>query len=348
MVTPNILFLSFLISSSLALLTILTRNIHGRLTYDTFDGVQKIHSIPTPRIGGLGITISSVILAFFLYPASLMSTIIICSAPIFIAGFIEDINKNVRPIIRLSLAFISGIIFVYITDYKIERIDLFPIDYLLSIYIVSLIFTTFCIGGVINSINIIDGFNGLASGSLIIMLITFSYISFCVGDLELMSLCLNFSAIIFGFFIFNFPYGKIFLGDGGAYFCGFVLVAIAIMLPTRNPDLSPWLSLLICAYPILETIVSIVRKTKRKGHNAGMPDKLHLHMLVHRDLARKVSKSLKVYHLRNSTTSVIMWVLPLSHSLFAILFYDKIVIILVSITISYFTYVYIYKKCTFK
>ena len=126
------------------------------------------------------------------------------------------------------------------------------------------------------------------------------------------------------------------------------LVTIAIMLPTRNPDLSPWLSLLICAYPILETIVSIVRKTKRKGHNAGMPDKLHLHMLVHRDLARKVSKSFKVYHLRNSTTSVIMWVLPLSHSLFAILFYDKIVIILVSIIISYFTYVYIYKKCTFK
>ena len=180
----------------------------------------------------------------------------------------------------------SGLIFILTTEYKIESIDLPLIDSILSIYIVHLLFTIFCIGGVVNSINIIDGINGVAPGFLIIMFMTFSYISFSVDDLEIMKLCLILSFIMMGFFVFNFPYGKIFLGDCGAYFGGFVLASIAVMLPSRNPELTPWVCLLVCAYPILETIVSIARKTKRKGHNASMPDNLHLHMLVHRDLEK--------------------------------------------------------------
>ena len=71
------------------------------------------------------------------------------------------------------------------------------------------------------------------------------------------------------------------------------------MLPFRNPDISPWLSLLICSYPIIETLASIFRKLKRKGSKPTEPDKLHLHMLIYRKFSRKYSKRLKIENMQN-------------------------------------------------
>ena len=348
MINIQILFFAFLISFLFSLLIILTKNYHGKLTNDTFDGVQKIHNVPTPRIGGVGIFFCFIIFNTLFFNNDLLTKIIFSSLPIFISGLIEDINKNVKPNIRLFFAFLSGLLFILSSGYKVESIDFLPIDALLSISLVSFIFTVFCIGGLVNSINIIDGFNGLASGSLILMLIAFSYISWSLGDYEILNICLTCTVIIFGFFIFNFPYGKIFLGDGGAYFCGFIIVSIAIMLPVRNPEISPWLCLLICSYPILETIISIIRKTKRRGHRPSMPDKLHLHMLVYRDLARRISNKLDLLHLRNSITSIIILILPASNCLLAILFYNNKIAIIFSLIFSYLAYNYLYKKCSFR
>ena len=169
-----------------------------------------------------------------------------------------------------------------------HEVDLPVIDWLLSFYIVALLFTGFAMGGVANAINIIDGFNGLAAGSL----------HDHARGLRLRGAPGRrrpgvraghaLRALVLGFFLVNFPLGKIFLGDGGAYFAGFLLAALGVLLPTRNPETSAWTAILICAYPVIETLASMRRKARRNGHSVGQPDRVHFHMLAHRRYARRL------------------------------------------------------------
>ncbi|MBK7655484.1 MAG: glycosyltransferase family 4 protein, partial [Betaproteobacteria bacterium] len=95
-------------------------------------------------------------------------------------------------------------------------------------------FTAFAIAGLSNPINIIDGFNGLASGAVLISLASLGLIAFQVNDLDLMRMCFILSGATLGFVVLNFPFGKIFLGDGGAYLLGFTLAWTSVLLLLRN------------------------------------------------------------------------------------------------------------------
>ena len=128
-----------------------------------------------------------------------------------------------------------------------------------------------------------------------------------VGDDLVFGLALLNGALVLGFFLVNFPHGKIFLGDGGAYFCGFLLAALGVLLPARNPEVSAWTAILICAYPVIETLASMRRKAKRDGHSVGQPDRVHFHMLAHRRYARRLVKRHRGTHLRNPATSLVTW-----------------------------------------
>jgi hypothetical protein len=114
--------------------------------------------------------------------------------------------------------------------------------------------TVFAVAGVANSINIIDGFNGLASMCCVLILLCLAYVGFQVDDLLVAWLALAGVGAVLGFFVWNFPAGLIFLGDGGAYFMGFYLAEVAILLLHRNPTVSPMFPLLLCIYPVFETV----------------------------------------------------------------------------------------------
>ena len=107
-----------------------------------------------------------------------------------------------------------------------------------------------------------------------------------MGDEFVATAALIVIGAVFGFFIWNFPAGLIFLGDGGAYVLGFLLGELSVLLLMRNPQVSPMFCLLLCAYPIFETVFSIYRKKFLRGGSAGMPDGVHLHMLVYKRLMR--------------------------------------------------------------
>jgi UDP-N-acetylmuramyl pentapeptide phosphotransferase/UDP-N-acetylglucosamine-1-phosphate transferase len=170
----------------------------------------------------------------------------------------------------------------------------------------SVLFTAFAVAGVANSFNIIDGFNGLAGGVALISLAALGAIAWQAGDREIVQLCIVLGAATLGFLLVNFPLGKIFLGDGGAYLLGFLVSWIAVMLPMRNPSISAWACLLACGYPILETAFSIVRKLERRGSHPCQPDAVHLHMLFHKRLSRRLYRNTgKV--LQNSLTSPFAW-----------------------------------------
>ena len=124
----------------------------------------------------------------------------------------------------------------------------------------------------------------------------------------------------------------------------FFLAIIAILITKRNPEISPWVSFLICSYPIIETLVSIYRKTKRHGHHFTKPDRLHLHMLVYRDLARNISKKLKLERFRNPTTSILMLIFPIVFCSLSAILYLHLIAIYLLIGVAFYVYIKVYKN----
>jgi len=305
-------FVSFAASFTVVVALIGTQRIHGLFTHDSDIGVQKLHEVPTPRVGGVAIAVGAGVGGLFLPPEYLQLWLVLCltGSIAFSAGLLEDVTKKVGAKWRLLATVGAGFLFSQFSGYRIERVDLPIADSLLSVEWFSIVFTAIAIGGFANAINLIDGVNGLASGTAIIILSSLSVIAARAGDVEMMTFCLLTAGALAGFFLLNFPLGKIFLGDSGAYAVGFMLAAIAIMLPMRNPQLSPLMALLALSYPVIETGSSIWRRVSR-GHSPGRPDRLHLHSLVYRSSARRLSRAIGMPQMRNAATSVILWGLPL-------------------------------------
>ena len=156
-------FTVFLISSIISFLIILTNSFHGKWTNDDFHGVQKIHKQPTPRIGGLSI-ILSIFFYYFAFSGSnetIFKLILFSSIPIIISGLLEDITKKITPIVRFLCSVASGLIFIFVSGVSLQSIGIIGIDNILSYYIISVIFTTFCISGLTNSIILLMDLMGL-------------------------------------------------------------------------------------------------------------------------------------------------------------------------------------------
>ena len=207
----------------------------------------------------------------------------------FVAGLAEDLSKKVPPALRLLATMLSALIFCILTGDSVTRVDIPLIDDFMSLPLISIAFTVFVMAGLANAVNIIDGFNGLATGSVIIMLCALGIVAFLAEDHDLALVSIMVAAVLSGFLLVNFPFGYVFLGDGGAYLSGLILGGLAVMLAARNPGVPAWTVAVILAYPIIETLFSIARKVVRSGHAPTRPDEAHLHMLVYRGFNERES-----------------------------------------------------------
>lgn len=219
------------------------------------------------------------------------------------------------------------------------------LDELLTLTPVAVAFTAFAVGGVANAVNIIDGFNGLAVGAVAIMLGAMGFIALEVGDAPLANVAFVLAAAALGFGALNWPLGKLFLGDGGAYLLGFLLGWIAVLLPMRNPSLNAWVSLLACAYPVLEVAFSYRRKSRREGHHPGQPDRVHFHMLLHRRIARPIFSKFS-RRIQNGMTSPFAWLYSALPAAWAIIFYQSTTALVTGFVIAIFIYAVVYFKLT--
>ena len=264
------LLVAFFSSFIATLLIIRFQHLHSHMSADSdLSGPQKFHKISVPRIGGISIAAGIFTATLFRLqsnPSSSIETILlVCAIPTFAIGLTEDLTKKVGVKTRLFFtAIAAGMAAIYLGA-LITRLDIPGIDYLLALPGVALIFTIFAVTGLANAYNIIDGFNGLASMVGIITLMGITYVSYTVGDPLMMYLSLVMAASILGFFLWNYPRGLIFLGDGGAYLIGFWIAIITVMLVARHNNISPWFALLINAYPILETLFTIYRRKIHQG-----------------------------------------------------------------------------------
>lgn len=312
-------------------------------------GVQKIHAHPVPRIGGLAIFFAAIVGATIVYwrvpvVGTWVFTLIISASVAFGCGIVEDITKRVSPLRRLILTMISAIIGYFLLDAGIIRVDFHLFDNWLKYVWISLPVTVLAVAGIVNAINIIDGFNGLASVVSIFMLLSLAYVAFQVGDVYVMTAALIMIGAIAGFFLWNYPHGLIFLGDGGAYFIGFMLGELTVLLIARNPHVSAWYAALLLIYPVFETVFSIYRRKFVRGVSPGLPDGIHLHMLVFKRLVRRTigRRDAKALTRRNSMTSPYLWLLSLLAVIPATLFWGHKWILVTFCLIFIITYIWLY------
>lgn len=305
----TVLALTAAVGFMLAQAIVLSAHKHGHLTMDMpTGGVQKFHSAPTPRVGGISIYLA-VVAAWLLLPGAgerqILGVVLVAGLPAVFIGLLEDITKRVSVRSRLFVTMGSGGLAALITGVGLTRVDIPPVDLVLSMWPAAVLFTAFCVGGVANAFNIIDGFHGLSSGTLIISALGLAAIAHSLGDPALAIAALALAAAVAGFWLVNFPWGKLFLGDGGAYFAGFALAWLTVILLVRHPQVSPWASVLLCGYPTVEAVYSIFRR-RRIRQSPGQPDRNHLHSLVATQFVQPRFAHLPG-NLRNAAVSVLMW-----------------------------------------
>jgi len=337
-------WLTFLTSTFACLLIVLTRSWHIRFSADPTLGVQKVHAKITPRIGGLGIMAGLLVgwLLASIDVRTILGPMLIASIPAFGFGVLEDVSKKVGVVPRLLATIGSGLIAWYLTGVAMQNTGVYLFDWALQWLPLAVLFTAFAVGGVANAVNIIDGFNGLASGSVAIMVGAIGLIALSVGDISLAGACAVVAACAVGFGAVNWPFGRIFLGDGGAYLLGFCLAWLAILLPMRNPPLNAWTTLLVCAYPVLEVGFS-VRRRQRSGRSAGQADRAHLHHLLFGRVARHAFPRAN-RTLQNSMTSPLCWAFTLAPAMWAFAFASNTAMLQLGFGLAIFAYAVLYAR----
>ena len=340
------LLITFFSSLVVTWLIIRFSHLHLRLTADNdFSGPQKFHQISVPRIGGISIAMG-IFFSVALNLGSLQNIdaiFLICSLPAFFIGLAEDLTKKIGVSIRLFCIFISSVMMVDLLNLQISSLDIVFIDPILSYPLAGLLFTIFAMTGLANAYNIIDGFNGLSSGVGIITLTAIWYVASQYNDFVIMNLCVIMIGAILGFIIWNYPGGRIFLGDSGAYLLGFWIASISILITCRHPEISPWFALLVNGYPVCETIFTIYRRKIHQGKNPGLPDGLHFHTLIYRRiLARK--KNQDRWLSANARTAPRLWALSIVSILPAVAWYQSTNLLISSAFVFCCFYIWAYSR----
>jgi UDP-N-acetylmuramyl pentapeptide phosphotransferase/UDP-N-acetylglucosamine-1-phosphate transferase len=343
--------ISFIASALLTLFIIKRAHLHEAALDNDLTGVQKVHAEAVPRIGGAGIFISVVLtgaLAMARTPliGQGILLLLLCSSIAFLGGIVEDFTKKVSPLRRLVLTMAAAALGFFLLDARIERLDWIGSAWVLTPLWIALPLTVVAVAGIANAVNIIDGFNGLATVVTICMLLSLGYVAWQVDDTFILVAALIVAGAAAGFLVWNYPAGMIFLGDGGAYFLGFMLGELVIMLVMRNPEVSTWYALLLLIYPVFETLFSVYRRFFVRGKSPGTPDGIHLHSLIFRRIVvwavgRRDARALL---LRNAMTSPYLWLFSLMAVVPATLFWEHTWVLMVFCGLFVTTYVWLYMR----
>ncbi|MFA6204131.1 MAG: glycosyltransferase [Gallionella sp.] len=327
-------------------------SLHAHLSNDHTDaGPQKFHAQPTPRIGGVAIAVGLLVAYVFdrlVNPdqnvISQFGLLMLAAIPAFAGGLVEDLTKRVSVSKRLVLSMVSAGIGAWLLGAIVTHLGIAPLDWLLQWPIVAIVLTLFAVGGVVNAINIIDGFNGIVSGFAGFMLAAIALVSFELQDYFLLNASLALLGALLGFLLWNYPHGKIFLGDGGSYLIGFWLAELAVLIVARHPEVSPWFAALLLVHPVCETLFSIYRRKFLHGKSPWHPDGMHLHTLIFRRLNHRQWASSDPRHKVqcNSMTAPYFWFLKAVTALLAVLFWDNSTLLILATLAFVFVYVWLY------
>lgn len=342
-----IYLLVFTVTLLAAAALVITQKWHGRFSLDTAGGIQNHHTEPTPRVGGIAILLG-LVSAWLLASKEvrhLLGPMLLAGVPAFVFGLMEDVTKRVSIRARLLATMASGALAWYLTGIAMQNAGVPPLDWLLQLTPLAVLFTAFAVGGLANAINIIDGFNGLATGAVAIMFGALGLMASNLADYTLANVCYLMAVCSLGFGAVNWPLGKIFLGDGGAYLLGFVLAWLAVLVPMRNPNVNGIASAMVCLYPVLEVAFSVRRRRHRTGHHPGQADKAHLHHFIHRRIICQLFPKLDD-KLKNGLTSPLCWLGTALPAGWAIVFAQDTPMLIVGLALFILAYAAVYARLT--
>ena len=246
--------------------------------YDRIDE-RKVHKGNISRLGGLAIFLGFFV-AFMIWQVphnNFKFNIYLYTSAMFLAfitGFVDDIF-HVRARIKLVLQIVSGILVslsgLLINNFQVY--SLFKIDFGFFAPILTVIWVV----AFMNAINLLDGMDGLASGIVFIANIFIFILALTMNNMVVASISVIMAGAILGFYVFNFPPAKIFMGDGGAYFLGFMYSTIPLMGIKKSAVATLFLFPLILLLVPLTDIALVIFKRLKLGYNIFIADKNHLH-----------------------------------------------------------------------
>lgn len=259
-----------------------------------YQDARKIHSGNISRLGGVGIAISFFVCTavyFLITDASLFIEylpIISAGLIIFVFGFIDDI-VTLRAIVKLLIQIVATGLVIF-SGNRFTQIGPWQIPSVLSY-----IFTFCWIIGVVNAFNLIDGLDGLCGSLAFTTTLTLGIIYTLSGN-NISVICFILAASILGFLCFNWPPAKLFMGDCGSQFLGFMLATLPLIPADSVIEFNKFLIIAsVAAFPIFDTIAAIWRRIRDKRPIMS-PDKSHLHhKLLNMGYTKKSSLYLVVF-----------------------------------------------------
>lgn len=248
---------------------------------DDLSAVQCAHTSATPRVAGLAI-FGALMFGILFVPAGYTERFALflgSASVLFLVSLLEDLGFQIKPRIRLVAAIISSLLVVVTLDVWLMRSGIAWLDPYMHYWPVGVALTVLVTVGVANGFNLIDGVNGLAAVTAIACALALAFIAHQAEFAAMVKLTLMVAFTVCGFAVVNFPHGKIFLGDAGAYTLGFALSWFGVAILVHFPAVSPWAILLTVFWPVADTGLAIYRRARRQTI-AFAPDRLHVHQLV--------------------------------------------------------------------
>lgn len=255
-------------------LTPLVRKLAIRIGATDLPNARKVHKKIMPRMGGLAIYFAFIIGMLIMWPdSSFTLPLIVGSVIIILTGVLDDMY-SLSPRVKIVAHFFAALVIVH-SGISVEFINL-PFNGILHLYWLSIPLTLLWIMGITNAINLIDGLDGLAVGVSSIVLLTIAGLSLTEGNLFVFTVSAILLGSTLGFLPYNFHPAKIFMGDTGSYFLGYVISVLAL-LGFKNVTLfSLVVPIIILAVPISDTLFAIIRRLVNRRPLTA-PDKSHLH-----------------------------------------------------------------------
>lgn len=240
-----------------------------------FPSHRKIHTKVTPRIGGLAIFLGAFLGALYLQPSHPHLPEIVGGAfVILITGMLDD-RFGIKPVIKLTGQLVAAS-FLVSSGLIIERITL-PFIGMIDLGLFSVLITVLWVVGITNAINLIDGLDGLATGVTTIALTSMFIMAMIDAQVMAAYLCIVLIGSNIGFLYHNFYPAKIYMGDTGSNFLGFMIAAISMLGLFKNIALFSFIiPIIVLAVPIFDTLFAIVRRAYNK-ESIMMADNKHIH-----------------------------------------------------------------------
>ncbi len=239
---------------------------------------RRMHSKPIPRFGGLAIYLGTMAAILIMAPHTMkVMGIVLGGTFIYLVGLYDDL-RDMSAKVKLGCQILSGLI-IFATGTKIAFIHIPFHDqssYIFLSPVLMCILTVLWVVGFTNTINLIDGLDGLAAGITLIASLCVAYSAVVTGHPETALLMLAIAGGALGFLPYNFNPAKIFMGDAGSQFLGFMVASVSLETMKSTTIIILLIPLIALGIPIFDTLFAIIRR-KRNNRPIMEADKGHLH-----------------------------------------------------------------------